>query len=230
MQVQHTRRRRVPFRRLALAVTGALLATGLLASSALASPTGSITFGPRISTGQLTAEFYTDSDLYDWDLDYELAWFPYATLAAPGEQCIASSSAVMYVGPVSHSMGYHQSGMEAFYADAGTLCLWVNGDEEYLVASAAVPAKAAPAPDPPPADTPTADTPLPLSVAKARGAALTKAKQRWNARKPKVVKVRRVNSSTVTVRVMWRSKSGTKQFRTLKVKRTLWTGTRASAA
>ena len=105
MQVQHTRRRRVPFRKLAVAVTGALLATGLLASSALASPTGSITFGPRISTGQLTAEFYSTFDLYDHDLGYWPSWFPFATLAAPDEQCIASSSAVMYVGPVVDGNG-----------------------------------------------------------------------------------------------------------------------------
>ena len=119
MQVQHTRRRRVPFRTLALAVTGALLATGLLASSALASPTGSITFGPRISTGQLTAEFYSTFDLYDHDLGYWPSWFPFATLAAPDEQCIASSSAVMYVGPVvdGNGWGWRESGMEAFYSE-----------------------------------------------------------------------------------------------------------------
>ena len=245
MQVQHTRRRRAPLRRLGLAVTGVLLASGLLASSALAAPTGSITIGPRISTGQLTAQFYSTSDLYDSEYGYEQSWFPYATLAAPGEQCIASSSAVEYVGPVSYGMGWQRSAMEAFYADAGTLCLWVSADHDYLVASAAVPAKAAPAPPtapapapvvppapvPPsvPAPAPAADSRAALSVPAARSAARTKAKQLWRARKPKVVKVRRVNFSTVTVRVMWRRKSGTKQVRTLKVTRTLKAGIRASA-
>jgi hypothetical protein len=73
-------------RKVALAVTGALVASGLLASSALAAPTGSITIGPRISTGQLTAQFYSTSDQYDPTYGYGLSWFPNATLAAPGEQ------------------------------------------------------------------------------------------------------------------------------------------------
>ena len=67
-------------------LTGALVASGLLASSALAAPTGSITIGPRISTGQLTAQFYSTSDQYDPTYGYGLSWFPNATLAAPGEQ------------------------------------------------------------------------------------------------------------------------------------------------
>jgi hypothetical protein len=238
MQVHLTRRRRVPLRRLALAVTGALFGCGLLASSALAAPTGSITIGLRINTGQSTAQFYSTSDLYDPEYGYALSWFPHATLAAPGEQCIAGSSAVKYVGSSTSGPGWQRSGTEAFYADAGTICLWVYaGGDDYLVASAAVPPKSTPAPPPTPAPAPpppptpalAADSPLPLSVSKARSAALAKAKQLWKAQKPKVVKVRRMKSSTVTVRVMWR-RSGAKQIRTVKVARTRGLGVRASAA
>jgi hypothetical protein len=220
------RRRRVPFRRLALAGVGAVLASGLLASSALASPTGSITVGPRISTGQLTAQFSATSDLVDDSgFGFERSWFAKATLAAPGESCIASSSAVKYVGRFMDGPGSDNSDTEAFYADAGTLCLWVSaGDDNYLVATAAV----APEPAPAPAPTPT-DSPQPLSISKARSAALAKAKQLWKARKPKAVSVRRTSSSTVTVRVMWR-KSGTKQIRTMKVTRTRLGGIKAVAA
>ena len=124
--------------------------------------------------------------------------------------------------------------MEAFYADAGTLCLWVTA----AATTTWWPERRFPRRPhlrlcrrtAPPTAPVGADSPAPLSIPKARSAALTKAKQMWRARKPKVVKVRRVNSSTVTVRVMWRSKSGTKQVRTLKVKRTRLAGTRASAA
>jgi hypothetical protein len=51
--------------RILIVVAGAVLASGLLASRGLASPTGSITVGPRISTGQLTAQFPATSDLSD---------------------------------------------------------------------------------------------------------------------------------------------------------------------
>ena len=85
-------------RKVALAVTGALVASGLLASSALAAPTGSITIGPRISTGQLTAQFYSTSDQYDPTYGYGLSWFPNATLAAPGEQARRPGQAALAGG------------------------------------------------------------------------------------------------------------------------------------
>ena len=152
-------------RNLALAVTGALIASGLLASSALAAPTGSITIGPRTSTGQLTAQFYSTSDLYDPTHGYGTPWFPHATLAAPGRQCIAGSS-IKYIGEIVYGPGSQRSGNEAFLADAGTLCLWVStSDNDYLVATAdtsgeqAAPPK--PTPDPVPAPAPAA-TPAPV--------------------------------------------------------------------
>ena len=116
---------KVARRKLAFAFTGALMASGVLATTALAAPTGSITLGPRISTGQLTAQFNSSSDVYDPQYGFGLSWFPYATLAAPGEPCIASSSAVSYVGPISNGPDFQSSGTEAFDADAGTLCLSV---------------------------------------------------------------------------------------------------------
>jgi hypothetical protein len=119
-------------------------------ATAMASPSGTITLGGRISTGQLTASFYSTSDVvasYGWAY-----WFPYATRAAPGEPCIAGSSAVVYTGEVQQG-GWQNSGTQAIYADAGTtICLWVDADIEYLVATAAVPY---PPPPPPPAPAPT---------------------------------------------------------------------------
>jgi hypothetical protein len=63
----------------------------------------------------------------------------------------------------------------------------------------------------------------------ARSAALTKAKQLWHARKPKVIGVHRVNSSKITLRVMWGSKHGKKHTRSVVVTKTS-AGVRASAA
>jgi len=221
-------------RKLALAVTGALIASGLLTSSALAAPTGSITIGPRLSTGQLTAQFYTTSDLTDPTYGFDSPWFPKATLAAPGEQCVGSSLALTYVGNSMKYKGSQQSDQKAFYADAGTLCLWVETTtNDYLVASAVVPPKSAaasaPAPAPAQAPAPAAPTASPLSVFNARSAALAKAKQLWHARKPKVIGVHRVSSSKITCRVMWRSKNGTKHTRSVVVSKTS-AGVRASAA
>jgi hypothetical protein len=66
---QSTDRRRV--RRLALAGSRALVASAVLANSALAAPTGTITIGRRISTGQLTAQFSTTSDFVYRESDFE---------------------------------------------------------------------------------------------------------------------------------------------------------------
>jgi hypothetical protein len=123
-----------------------------ITAAAMASPTGTITVGGRISTGQLTGDFYSASDVvasYGWAY-----WYPSATLAAPGEPCVAGSSNVVYVGEVLAG-GWQRSGTQAFYADAGTLCLWVHADVDYLVAQAAVPPKYTP----PPPTTTTTSTP-----------------------------------------------------------------------
>jgi hypothetical protein len=143
----------------------AVLASLVVPSVASAAPTGSITVGGRISTGQSTGNFYTTSDVV---ADYGgVAWFPYATLAAPGEPCIASSSNVVYVGDFMSGPGWQNSGTTAFYADTGTLCLWVDANLDYLVATVTVSPQPAPTPTPSPRPAPTpipapASAPLPL--------------------------------------------------------------------
>jgi hypothetical protein len=138
-----------------------VLTVFVVPSGASAAPTGSITVGGRISTGQLTGNFLTTSDVV---ADYGgVAWFPYSTLAAPGEPCIASSSDVVYVGDFMTGPGSQNSGTTAFYADTGMLCLWVHANADYLVATAPVPPK--PAPTPPPAPQPVpAPTPSPRAA------------------------------------------------------------------
>jgi hypothetical protein len=145
-------------KRVVVALVAALAITASSAAAADAAPTGSIAVGSRISTGQLIATFQTSSDLFDPQFGFGLSWFPYATLAAPGEPCVAGSSSVIYVGNVIGPGS--QQATEAVDADAGTLCLWVNADVDYLVATAAVPPKPAPAPPAPAQPAPAPPAPV----------------------------------------------------------------------
>ena len=84
----------------------------------------------------------------------------------------------------------------------------------------------------PPAQTPAPTTPPPtqlLTVSNARSAALAKAKHLWRARTATVISVHRVNASTITCRLVWRTKAGKKRTVSLKVRRTS-SGTQALVA
>ena len=77
----------------------------------------------------------------------------------------------------------------------------------------------------PPAPQPTvefqpAKVPWPLSWAQARKAARAEAVRAWDARKPKVVSLHRISFSKVDCRVRWRTTTGAKRARTVRVKRT----------
>jgi len=75
-----------------------------------------------------------------------------------------------------------------------------------------------------------AEVPWPLSLARARKAARTKAIRAWGARDPRVVSVHRVDYSAVNCRVTWRPGTGRRLSRTVKVTRTSVHGVQASAA
>jgi hypothetical protein len=105
-----------------------------------------------------------------------------------------------------------------------------------LVAALAGPAGAhaetfvtAPRPTPPIQFVP-ANVPWPLSAARARKAARAKAIRAWGARQPKVVGVHRVSYSRIDCRVTWRSGTGRRLTRTVKVTRTSAYGVRAFTA
>ena len=89
-----------------------------------------------------------------------------------------------------------------------------------LLAALLAPAASAQEPAPPPIQFQPANVPWPLSWAQARKAARAEAIRAWDARKPKVVSMRRISFSKVNCRVSWRTAAGAKRTRTVKVKRT----------
>ena len=75
-----------------------------------------------------------------------------------------------------------------------------------------------------------ANVPWPLGAAQARKAARGKAIRAWGARAPKVVGAHRVSYSRIDCQVTWRSATGSRLTRTVKVTRTSAYGVRAVAA
>jgi hypothetical protein len=121
----------------------------LSAGVAAAGPTGTITVGGWISTGQLTAQFYSTSGHGG-----RLRRGVVVSVREAGRARRAVHRLVergQYVGEFMNGPGWQRSALEAFYADPGVLCLWVSADQAYSVATAAAPSKPAPpAPTPPP--------------------------------------------------------------------------------
>ncbi len=90
-----------------------------------------------------------------------------------------------------------------------------------VAAGFAAPAAAQAEPAPAPAvEFRPANVPWPLSWAQASRAARAEAVRAWDARTPKVVRMRRISFSKVDCRVRWRTAAGATRIRTVKVKRT----------
>ena len=67
------------------------------------------------------------------------------------------------------------------------------------------------APESPVVEFRPANVPWPLSWAQARRAARAEAVRAWDARKPKVVSMRRISFSKITCRVSWRTAAGARR-------------------
>ncbi|WP_028060545.1 hypothetical protein [Candidatus Solirubrobacter pratensis] len=109
----------------------------------------------------------------------------------------------------------------------GGSCTLASSVYSFTVAAPQPPAP--PAARQPPAQSQPSDG-LPLSNATARRAARALAIRFYGARSPKVVSMHRIDVSRVKCRVSWRTKSGAKRSRMMKVRRTTWGGVDAYLA
>jgi hypothetical protein len=143
-----------------LAVASAMAVFGL-GSAARAAPTGTITDVHALSTGQVSATFYTSHDVVD--PDGYAGWYPFAVDAPPGAACDAGSQVVIYVGPWQPESGSQRQTKAFSMAPNHTMCLYTeHGGLDTVVATYVwVPPPPPSEPVPAPAVAPPAQPPAP---------------------------------------------------------------------